>query len=101
MGSATSSSPPLRPFRLMRPTGTGTSRSRLRADDASAPQRGDHPQEHPLPLVPRPQPVQQPTTAPDDLAGHQDQRVDEPLELHPKQLPLLIPVGRPEPGMLG
>jgi hypothetical protein len=33
-----------------------------------------------LPLVPRQQPVDQPSPALDDLAGHQDQRVDEPLD---------------------
>jgi predicted transposase YbfD/YdcC len=44
---------PLSAFRLRMPRGTGTSGSRLRSLVASASQRVDHPQEHPLPLVPR------------------------------------------------
>src|SRR5689334_1804822 len=43
--------------RFTTPSGTGTSRSRLRVHDPSAPQRMNHSQEHTLPLVPRQQPV--------------------------------------------
>jgi hypothetical protein len=42
----------------------------------------NHPQEHTLPFVPRQQPIQQSVAAPDDLAGHQDDRVHD--EVDPK-----------------
>src|SRR3954451_13009301 len=76
--------------RLTLPSRTGTSRSRLLGSVGSAPKRKDHPQEHTLPLVPRQQPVQQPVASADDLAGHHDDRVHEPLELHPQQPALLL-----------
>src|SRR6202042_3269389 len=75
--------------RFTTPSGTGTSRSRLRVPDPSAPQRMNHSQEHTLPTVPRQQPVQQPVTPLNDLARHQDDRVHERLELHPQQSSLL------------
>src|SRR5512132_1186241 len=71
------------------PSQTGTSGSRLRPPLASAPQHRNYPQEYPLPLVPRQQPVEQPMPAFHDLARHQEDRVDEPFELHPQQLALL------------
>src|SRR5512135_2575207 len=83
---------------------TGTSRSRLRFFVASAPQRVHHPQEHSLPLVPRQQSVDQPTSALDDLARHQNDRVDESLELHPQQLGSSVfkcKTGRKGPSGLG
>src|SRR3954464_8296154 len=75
--------------RFTTPSGTGTSRSRLRVHDLSAPQRMNHSQEHSLPLVPRQQSVQQAVTSLNDLARHQDDRVHERLELHPQQSTLL------------
>src|SRR4051812_43903339 len=74
---------------LTTPSRTGTSGPRLRRFASSAPQRKDHAQEHPLPLVPRQQPIQQSVASSDDLAGHQNDRVHEPLELHPQQTSLL------------
>src|SRR6185437_3199932 len=87
--------------RFTTPSGTGTSRSRLRVHDLSAPQRMDHSQEHTLPLVPRQQPVQQAVTSPNDLARHQDDRVHERLELHPQRSTLLPAMDLLVPRMLG
>ncbi len=52
-----------------------------------------------MPLVPRQQPVDHPTPAPDDLARRQDYRVHKPLELHPQQ-PAASACGAP-PGAAG
>src|SRR5512143_1619103 len=76
--------------RRTRPSRTGASRSRLLGSVGSAPKGKNHPQEYPLPLVPRQQPVQAPMASADDLAGHHDDRVHEPLELHPQQAALLL-----------
>src|SRR5438270_9125836 len=81
---------PVPASQLKMPARTGTSRSRLRYLFSSAAKRVDHPQEHTLPLVPRQESIQQAMAAPDDLAGHQDDRVHEPLELHPQQTTLLL-----------
>src|SRR3954471_23591942 len=89
-GSAVPSSPPTSASRLMATRWTGTSGSRRPLHGTSAPQGMNDTQEHPLPLVPRQQPVEQPVAAADDLAGHQDDRVHEPLELHPQQTALLL-----------
>src|SRR5262245_51784107 len=71
------------------PRRTGTSPSRLHDRGESAPQRVHHPQEDTLPLVPRQESIHQPTRPADDLARHQDNRIDEPPEFHPQQPPLL------------
>ena len=84
----------------MAPRWTGTSRSRLLSSRRSTTQRISRPQEYTLPLVPRQQPIHQPSPTPDDLARHPDDRVHEPLELHPQQAALLRPVRLLVPGML-
>ena len=61
----------------------------------------NRPQKHPLPLVPRQQPVHQSPPTANDLARHRDDRVDEALELHGQQPPLLLPVKFPGAGVLG
>src|SRR4051812_49889417 len=74
------------------PRWTGTSGSRLLVSPMSAPQGRHDPEEDPLPLVPRQQPIHQPVPPANDLARHLDDRMNEPLELHAQQPTLLLPV---------
>ena len=75
------------------PVRIGASGPRLQETSAStqpaALQPLHQPQEHPLPRIPRQQPVDQPPAAPHDLARHLDHRRTERRELHPQQRPLL------------
>src|SRR5512135_2917452 len=80
---------------LTLPWWTGTSGSRLQGPLRSTAQHLNRPQEYPLPLIPRQQPIHQPMPPAHDLARHLDDRVHEPLELHRQQPSLLFPVKSP------
>ena len=77
------------PFLVGWPTWIGASGPRLQGRSASAQPATVQPlhqsQEGPLPRVPRQQAVDQPSTAPHDLAGHPDRGRTERRELHPQQ----------------
>ena len=68
------------PLFARRPTRIGASRPRLQGITPSAQptalQPLHQPQEHPLPRIPRQQPVDQPTAGPHDLARHLDHRCE-------------------------
>src|SRR5512135_3426071 len=70
------------------PTRTGASGLRLQRDGPSTQpstmQPLHQPQEHPLPRIPRQQPVDDPAGTPYDLTRDLDQRHAERAELHPQ-----------------